>query len=229
MKRYLPFLIIFIVGAGAVTSGTLLYRAKRTQLAAAAPPQITLAPTSPTADTTGATPPHVRGQADATVTIEEFADFQCPPCAALAHNLHKFEQDLGGRLRIIFRHYPLQNHQNARPAALAAEAAALQGKFWEMHDLLYQSQPAWAKATEIRPLLNEYAGKLGLDLTRFAADMDNPETKARIAADQARATSLGVKQTPTMFLNNEVVPVASLNPQALRGLIEAALNKDKAP
>jgi len=155
--------------------------------------------------------------------IEEFADLQCPPCGELATILHRLEQDYRGKLAVTFRHYPLQTHQHARRAALAAEAAGLQGKFWEMHDLLYKNQSAWSNATEVQPLLAGYAGSLGLDQTKFASDLEKPESRARIAADQERAASLGVKQTPTLFINSELVPVSSFTMEGLRARIDAAL------
>ena len=217
LKRFLPFTLIAAVASVTLTAGTVLYRAKQ----AKAPRGGGLA------EITGAKPgakaPHIRGETKAKVTVEEFADFQCPPCAGVAAILQKLERDYQGRLRVVFRHFPLQNHQNARPAALAAEAAARQGKFWEMHDLLYENQTAWSKATEIRPLLNGYAAILGLDMTRFSADFELSETGARISADQERAASLGVTQTPTLFINNQLLPVSALSADGIRDAIEKAL------
>src|SRR5205814_4081468 len=98
----------------------------------------------------GAESGHVRGRSDAPVTIIEFGDFQCPPCANLSEPINQLERDYRSRLRIVFRHFPLPNHQHAREAALASEAASLQGRFWEMHDLLYREQSVWSKAQDVR-------------------------------------------------------------------------------
>jgi len=224
MKRYLPFLIIALVAAATAGSGVMTYRAK---VAAIAESEAKATASAPGAK--GAMPPRTRGQKMAAVTIEEFADFQCPPCASLSTIIQTLEQDYHGKVRVIFRHYPLPNHQHARPAAYAAEAAAMQGKFWEFHDLLYKTQSVWSKATEIRPLLTGYAATLGLDVNKFSADLDKPETSARINADQERAAALGVKQTPTLFVNNQVVPVASFNAEGLRAVIKAALEPRPSP
>src|SRR5213075_860669 len=101
--------------------------------------------------------------------------------------------DYRPRLRVIFRHFPLPNHAHAREAAFAAEAAGLQGKFWEMHDLLYREQAQWSKATDAQPLWNAYAGILGLNVDRFKQDMNSETVKERVAADQKHGASLGVQ------------------------------------
>lgn len=171
----------------------------------------------------GAQPPHVRGQADALVTIEEFGDFECPPCAGLSRSIAKLKDDYGVRLRVIFRHSPLEKHQHALAAAYAAEAAGLQGRFWEMHDLLYQEQRTWHYATNIQPLFTSYAQRLGLDVERFRRDSVSEEAKARVAADRERAASLRITETPTLFINDLALPSTHLQPDRLRSAIEATL------
>ena len=221
MKRYLPFLIIALVGIGTLSAGIWLFRDKQTRVAAA---EATVATTAP-APKPDAKRAHTRGDEKAPVTIEEFADFQCPPCGGLAPVMKKLEEDFHGRVRVIFRHYPLPNHQHAQLAGTVAEAAGFQGRFWEMHDMLYKNQLAWHVAADARPLFNSYAQALGLDMARFAQDIGSPEAAARITADKERAALLGVKQTPTLFVNDELVPVKSLSPDGIRGLIEQALQQ----
>ena len=214
MKRFLPFLIVALVAALAFGGGFALYRAKRIA--------------SPTGAKDGvATGTHVRGKKDAAVTIEEFGDFQCPPCSMMATVLKKIEDEYGARVRFIFHHFPLPNHVHARPAAQAAEAADMQGRFWEMHDLLYKEQANWSKAPEVVPLLVGYAGSLGLDVERFKKDMESEQAKERVQADHGLGTSRGVSSTPTVFVNNVVVPPASLNPGGLHKAIDAALEGKK--
>lgn len=220
MRRYLPFIIVVAVGLVTLGSGTLFYRAKR-------PPVLTIAKNQAAPGKDGAG--HVRGQADAPVTLEEFADFQCPPCAMLSGVIGQLEKDYHPRLRVVFRHFPLANHQHARPAAQAAEAAGLQGRFWEMHDILYKQQAAWSKAADVKPLFNAYAGILGLNQERFQQDMESEKVKARVAADHHYGTSLGVKNTPTIFINNSTVPGNNMSPPALRSAIDAALNPKPKP
>ena len=219
MKRYLPFIIVAAVALLTLGSGTLLYRAKRT-------PVLTISENQIASGKDGAV--HVRGQPDAPVTLEEFADFQCPPCGMLSGVINQFEKDYHPRLRIIFRHFPLNSHQHARAAAQAAEAAGLQSRFWEMHDILYKQQTTWSKAADVKPLFNEYAGILGLNQERFKQDMESEKVKARVTADHQYGTSLGVKNTPTIFINNRAAPANNLSPPALRAAIEAALNPKPA-
>jgi protein-disulfide isomerase len=100
---------------------------------------------------------HIRRRSDAPVTLVKFGDFRCPPCATLADPIDKLEREYRPRLRLVFRHLPFPNHQHAREAALVAEAAGLQGRFWEMHDLLYREQSVWSKAPDVGVLFNSYA------------------------------------------------------------------------
>jgi protein-disulfide isomerase len=168
---------------------------------------------------------HIRGNPKARVTLEEYGDFQCPPCGALSEPINQLEKDYHPDLRIIFRNFPLFTHAHAREAAIAAEAAGLQGKFWEMHDLLYREQSIWSKATDVRTLFNSYAGILSLDLERFKKDMDGEKAKARVEADEKQAALLGVQNTPTIFLNNQAIDPKNLNPASLRATTEAAIKE----
>ncbi|PYI72902.1 MAG: hypothetical protein DMF02_02430, partial [Verrucomicrobia bacterium] len=129
MKRYLPFVIVAGVALAALGSGAMLYRAKRPQLQAI-PASNSVAGKSDTESV------HIRGNPDAPVTLEEFADFQCPPCGIFAAFGEELLKEYDSRLRIVFRNFPLAAHEHAREAALVAEAAGFQGKFWEMHDVL---------------------------------------------------------------------------------------------
>jgi protein-disulfide isomerase len=216
MRRFLPFLIAAAVALITFGSGWMLYRANRL-------------PVPTAAKDSGASALHVRGEANAPVTLEEFGDFQCPPCALMSPAIHEIEKEYGSKLRVIFRHFPLATHAHAREAAIAAEAAHLQGRFWEMHDLLYREQPAWSKAADVPALLNSYAGQLGLDVERFKKDMQIPETGARVTADHEHGASRGVTSTPTIFINNTVVPPPSLNPPGLHSAIDAALQEKTKP
>jgi protein-disulfide isomerase len=220
MKRYLPFVIVGLVALLSITGGAVLYQAKRLP-APNAPKQGSLRE--------GTERGHIQGPADAPVTLEEFGDYECPPCGSLAAPLNQLEHDYRSRLRMIFRNYPLVNHPHARDAACAAEAAALQGRFWEMHDLLYKEQSAWSRAADARVLFSAYAGTLGLDLARFERDRDSDEVKGRIAADEKRANALGVRTTPSIFINDQPIPPAALHPSALRATVDAAIKPAVTP
>jgi protein-disulfide isomerase len=224
MKRFLPFIIIAVVGVATVGGGTYFFRQQQARLAAStgAAPFVPEEGTKP-----GANPPHIRGDKTAPVTIEEFADFQCPPCGMLAATLHELEKEYQGKFRVVFRHFPLDGHANARPAALAAEAAAQQGKFWEMHDRIYQQQKVWSTVPDARPLFAQYAGELGLNVEQFNADVQKPETAQRVDADRERGLSLKVSATPSVFLNRQSVPFAQFTPAGLKDRIDAALKESQ--
>ena len=217
MRKVLPFIIVGAVGIATLTSATLLYRAKR-------PPTLKLTADRPAGDKPGESV-HIRGRVDAPVTLEEYGDFQCPPCGKLAGPIKDLEKDYGNSLRVIFHNFPLITHQHATKAACAAEAAGLQGKFWEMHDAIYSEQERWSKAADVQPLFNAYAGLIGLDVKRFQEDVNSDKIKERVSADQRHGSSLGIQTTPTIFLNNRAVDPADLAPDRLRKLVDAAVKE----
>jgi protein-disulfide isomerase len=209
MKRFLPFIIVAAVGLITFGSGFALYRSKKAS--------------APTAASGPAGGIHVRGKADAAVTIEEFGDFQCPPCGTMSGVLHKLGDEYGSRLRLIFHHFPLAMHAHAREAAIASEAAYAQDKFWEMHDVLYKNQAIWSNAPDVPALFNGYAQSIGLDVERFKKDVAEAETLERVKKDEKLGAARGVTSTPTLFLNNVMMPAAQLNPEGLHKAIETAL------
>ena len=218
-KHKLPFVIIGTVLVLVIAAGSWFYSSRK--------PGGGL-----TTGASGAQPPHLLGPADAQVKIEEFGDFQCPSCGTLHPVLKKLEKEYGSRLALTFREFPLAPiHPNAVEAARAAEAAGLQGRFWQMHDLLYDYQSAWSDSKDVRPVIAQYATDLGLDAERLKRDMDSQIVKERLAADQRRAISLGVTGTPTLFLNGRELAPESLTESDLRALIEKALkqSQDGAP
>ncbi|HEU5312468.1 MAG TPA: thioredoxin domain-containing protein [Candidatus Udaeobacter sp.] len=217
MKRYLPFVIVAVVALATIGSGAMLYRAKR--------PQVLSIPENKMLGKGDTESAHVRGNPGASVTLEEYGDFQCPPCGMFAAFLQQLEKEYDSRLRVVFRNFPLSMHEHAREAALAAEAAGLQGRFWEMHDVLYREQEAWTKAPNVRELFESYAGMIGLDLDKFRKDMDGQEVKARVDADRQRGESLGIQITPTLFINNQPLDREHKNPEGIRAQINAALEK----
>lgn len=171
---------------------------------------------------------HVRGNPDAPVVLEEFGDFECLPCSLLFSVLEKLEQEYDKKLVVVFREHPLRMHKYALDAARAAEAAGLQGKFWEMHDTLYRNRASWTPAAYVRPYLNEYATSLGLDVDRFKEDLDGKNVADRIVADQERGDTLGIDRTPVVYVNGAKVVVTDLTEKGLRAAIDKALAA-KAP
>jgi protein-disulfide isomerase len=161
-----------------------------------------------------------RGPAAAKVTLVLFSDFQCPFCGKVEPTLTQLEQESKGELRVVWKHRPLPMHPNARGAAAAAEAARAQGKFWQMHDKLFENQQ------QLGPeLYGKLARELGLNDAKFKAALSDPKLAARIDADDRQAQEVGAGGTPTMFLNcRQVVgalPIERLRPVLLEELAKA--------
>jgi len=207
-SRNLAFGIIIAVLVAAVIAGVFLFKARRT------------APGLQVATTTkpGAQPPHVRGDANAPVTLEEFGDFECVPCFILWPALRNLEKDYGERLAVIFRNNPMPQHPHALDGARAAEAAGLQGKFWEMHDLLYLQRAKWTRAADPKTEFIEFARSLEFDVDRFSKDFAGPEVAGRVAADRERSAALGLDRTPVVFINGRRAE--------LQGDVEKGLHDD---
>lgn len=213
MKRALPFLLIAAVAVATLCSGALIYRSKRGRIDGG-----TTAGGTPTVK-----PEHVRGEADAPVTLEEFADFQCPSCAmATLRSIGPMEKNFGERLRVVFWHFPLPNHKHGREAALAAEAASRQGKFWEMHDMLFEKQADWSNVPDIHPVFEDYAKQLNLNVYKFKKDLENPDVAAAVDRNHQQGETRGVKNTPTIFINGRELP-PPFNPERLQEAIDAAI------
>lgn len=149
----------------------------------------------------------IRGNPQAAITLVEYSDFQCPACAVYAPMVKKLLTDNGERVRLIYRYFPLPQHKNGEWAALAAEAAGQQGKFWEMHDLLFENQLDWQDLTNSEALAKyqDYAKNLGLDLAKFAGDLNSEELKNKIAKDRTSGLSAGIDAVPTFFLNGKTI------------------------
>lgn len=140
------------------------------------------------------------------VTIVEFADFQCPACGAAHPIVKQILSDYKGKVTYVFRHFPLPMHKNAVSAAIAAEAAGEQGKFFEYHDLLFNNQKDWGESTNSQELFLSYAEMLQLDTAKFKEALDKKANAERIQTDQDAGIALGVNSTPTFFINGEKIP-----------------------
>lgn len=169
---------------------------------------------------------HVRGAKGAKVTIVEFGDFQCPACAAYEGIVQKVQADNKDTVQVVFKHFPLtQIHHNALFSAKASEAASLQGKFWEMHDMLYDKQKEWGEALNARDYFITYATTLGLDIKKFEADLANAESEKKIIAEQKEGLRLGVQGTPTFFVNGVKLEQNPQSVDAFNKIIKDALTK----
>lgn len=180
-------------------------------------------------DALGAQPPHMLGSPTAAVTIEEFADFQCPQCAAKYPMAKEIISAYGNRIKFIYRNNPLAipAHDKAYSAAVAAEAAGLQdeSKFWAMENQLFTNQSSWTAATDFPKILEDYAQKIGLDVERFKNDMAGIVAKNRVDADLQRGRGLGVNSTPSFFINGKAIPFEQVEITMMRQIIDAELLK----
>lgn len=156
-------------------------------------------PSAPTKIDLGDAP--FKGNANAPVTIVEFSDFQCPFCGSFFQaTLPSIEKDYvaTGKAKFVYKNFPLSFHPNAQPAALAAECAKEQGKFWEMHDLLFSNQEALS-----RTKYTDFAKQLGLDVTKFDSCVDSSKYLNNVNADFSQGQTAGVSGTPSFFIGND--------------------------
>jgi len=146
------------------------------------------------------------GPEDAVLVVTEFADFQCPGCASIYPIVSSVKETFKDKVRFEFKHFPLpQIHQNATAAHRAAQAAALQGKFWEMHNILFERVSIWASSTNGPGLFRGYASEIGLDMTKYDQDVNSSGVLATINADVEQGKTLSVNSTPTFIIDGEIV------------------------
>lgn len=224
----MPLIIIGAVLVAAVLGGYFYYNSARTTGPKSAANTNTNASRAANAPL-GATPPNMMGSPTASVTLEEFADFQCGACASVHPTLKEIASIYGGRIRFIFRHYPLAipGHDKSYEAAAATEAAGLQdrAKFWAMQSLLLENQKDWTANPNYRSIWEGYAQQIGLDVERFKNDVAGREAKSRVDADIARGRGMSLDSTPTLLVNGRSIPLQQITTANLRQLIDAELQK----
>ena len=165
---------------------------------------------------------------DAKVTLVEYSDFQCPTCATFAPLVQSLAGLYPEELRIVYRHYPLPAHKNAPLAALSAEAAGKQGKFWEMHDKLFTSQSDWSGSDNSAVQFRKYVEELGLNLEQYDQDIKSEEVRKAVETDSESAIRSRVAGTPTFFLNGKSIAL----PRSLKEfqkLVDKALKEGEKP
>lgn len=144
------------------------------------------------------------------VTLIEYSDFQCPACEAYYPVVEHLLASTTIPIRFVYRHFPLPQHPNAKPAIYAAEAAGLQGKYWQMHDLLFTYHAQWTELGDPTDIFVGYAQRLGMNVPKFKADMASDAVKSIADAHLAASQKLGLFQTPTFFVNGTMIQ----NPQS---------------
>jgi len=167
----------------------------------------------------------VRGNSNAKVTLVEYADFQCSACGSIYPIVKKLEGDFKNDLRVVFRFFPLtDSHQNSMIAAQAAYAASLQGKFWEIHDMIFENQDKWSNNTLAKDIFVGYAKTLGLNLSKFESDMGNESTIKFITGEQEKGLTLGINSTPTFFVNGKYIQ-SPTGYEEFKKIIQDEINK----
>jgi formate-nitrite transporter family protein len=219
MRNYSPILIIVAVLVAALIGGAFLLKSDRTN------DSLTTAPSSPSQ----VVEQDRKLPANAVVTLEEFGDYQCPPCGELHPTLKKLKQEFGPNLNFIFRNLPLTTiHKNALAAAQAAEAARMQNRFWEMHDLLYENQNLWKDDINPRAIFRKFASDIGLDTARFVRDLDDKQVQLRIEADQDAAAGLGINGTPTILIDGRQLRAEVTTPEGVRKGVDVMMARKKS-
>ena len=174
--------------------------------------------------TSGTLSQNIYGKKDSPVSLVEFGDFQCPACLGYFPIVQQIKAQYGDRISIQFRHFPLSEiHQNAVISSRAAEAAAMQGKFWEMHDKLYENQNAWGTSQTPNTFFESYAQEIGLDVEKFKTDIKSNATNETVQADRAEAQKQGHTSTPTFVLNGKRIENPPRTIEEFGALIEEAL------
>lgn len=151
----------------------------------------------------------VKGNKNSKITLIEYSDFQCPACKYYQPIIKQVLSDFDGKILFAYRNFPLNTHKNAKPAAQAAYSAHLQGKFWEMHDMIFENQESWADSNDADKIFRSFAEKLKLNTDKFKADYNAKPTKSFIEDQTNEGISIGINSTPTFFLNYKQIKAQS--------------------
>lgn len=219
--------IVFVVVVIALIGG-LVYLSSRNKIDVSNVNEATIQPA--TAES-GNIADHVFGNASSKVKLVEYGDFQCPGCGGAYPQLKTLSTKYQDQIAFVFRNFPLTTiHPNARAAAAAAEAAGLQGKYWEMHNQLYETQSTWesASADERTSIFLSYATQLGLNTDTFTKDLAGNAINQKISFDQALGKKANVNSTPTLFLDGQIVSdkIIENTIQGNGSLLDAAIVKE---
>lgn len=215
--------IIFAVAVVAILTGLVLFSKQKSVNVSGV--DHTAVQTSPTAESGIAD--HVFGKKDSKVTLIEYGDYQCPGCGTFHTNFSPIMDEYKDKITFVFRNFPItQIHPNARAAAASAEAAGVQGKFWEMWNALYNNQNDWNNLgiDQRDKQFETYAGELKLDISKFRSDVASDKVSKKITFDQSLGKANGVTGTPTLFLNGKTLETDKYNStQTIKATLDAAL------
>lgn len=161
----------------------------------------------------------------AKITLVEFGDYECPACGVYHPFIKQLLIDFSGKINFAFRNFPLSQHLNAQISSQAVEAAGLQGKYWQMHDKVYEAQSEWSTSTDAKNIFIGYAESLGLDMDKYKTDIDSQIVKDRIKTDVNDGGLVKLTATPTYYLNGIKIDPLPSNYEALKALVEKELSK----
>ncbi len=232
----LPFIIIGIVLLAALVGGWIFYQNSTGQPDKSSTANVNKTAPSKTpgksakevydAGLTGANPPNMLGSPTAAVTVEEFADYQCPTCGTQHPKMKELTAKYGNKIKFIYRSFPLtQIHKNSYDSAVAAEAAGLQGKFWAMQEQLFTNRTEWENSNEAKKIFDGYAQKLGMDVAKFQNDMLGMQAKSRVDEDMKRGRSVQISGTPTIYINGVALTPDQMDIASMSQIIDADLQK----
>lgn len=162
----------------------------------------------------------------AKVTLVEFGDYECPACIDYHPMVKQLLSDFSGKFNYVFRNYPLDYHKNALAASYAVESAGLQGKYWQMHDRVYESTTQWVSSTDAKSIFITFAEELGLDVEKFKTDIDSSTVKDKVQGDTNDGNLIKLNATPTFYLNGAKIERLSGSYEDLRNLINTELGKN---
>lgn len=152
---------------------------------------------------------HIKGNADAVVKLVEYSDLQCPACASFQPVVTELLTKYGDKISFEYKHFPLPMHPYAMQAAVAAEAAGQQGKFYEFHDMAFQNQEEWSRSAAPATFFIKYASEIGLDVDKFKGQMNSTALRDKVKSDQSEGRALSISGTPTFFLNDQKMEFAT--------------------
>lgn len=167
---------------------------------------------------------YIPASTSASVNLVEFGDYQCPACGIYNPMVKQLLTDFAGKITFVFRNYPLPQHANAKISSYAVLAANNQGKYWQMHDKLFENQNDWSSSTDAKTIFVNYAKELGLDTAKFLKDIDSPEVKDIVDRDYNDGNIIGLSETPTYYLNGQKLKLSGKY-EDFKALIESALKK----
>lgn len=164
-------------------------------------------------------------ESGAKVVLTEYSDFQCPACGYFYPIVTKLKQEYGNDLKVNYRYFPLNSHQFAALAARAAEAARNQGKFKEMHDLLFANQRYWSSTGNPQSIFVNYAEEIGLDVGQFKNELNSTETQQAVMEQKKEGQQRGVNSTPTFFVNGEQIEPLPRSYEAFKAIIDSYMQE----